>query len=47
MDDPRDMRLKALRERVDRAEYQVDSHAVAGAILAKLFAGRTSPERPG
>jgi hypothetical protein len=46
MDEPRDMQLQALRERVDRSEYEVDSQAVAGAILAKLLAGRTSPERP-
>lgn len=38
------MQLQALRERVVRSEYEVDSRAVAGAILARLLAERSSPD---
>lgn len=34
------MHLEALRERVDRSDYEVDTRAVAGAILARLLAER-------
>lgn len=43
IDELRTMQLQALRERVVRSEYEVDSRAVAGAILARLLAERSSP----
>ncbi len=43
IDELRTMQLEALRERVGRSDYEVDSKAVAGAILARLLAERQSP----
>ena len=40
IDELRTMHLEALRERVDRSDYEVDTRAVAGAILARLLAER-------
>lgn len=37
------MQLEALRERVGRSDYEVDSRAVAGAILVRLLAERPAP----
>lgn len=37
------MHLEALRERVGRSDYEVDSRAVAGAILARLLTERPVP----
>lgn len=47
MDEPREMEVATLRERVVRSEYEVDSRAVAGAILARLLAERRHPGAPG
>ena len=47
MDELREMEVATLRERVTRSEYEVDTHAVAGAILARLFAERPAPAEPG
>jgi hypothetical protein len=47
MDELRKMEVATLRERVVRSEYEVDSRAVAGAILAHLLAGRPAPSTPG
>ena len=38
MSDPRAMRVKNLRERIDRAEYHVDADKVAEAILGRPVA---------
>ncbi len=43
IDELRTMQLEALRERVGRSDYEVDSRAVAGAILARLLAERPAP----
>ncbi len=43
IDELRAMQLEALRKRVGRSDYEVDSRAVAGAILARLLAERTAP----
>lgn len=45
MDELREMEVAKLRERVVRSEYEVDTRAVAGAILARLLAER--PAEPG
>ncbi len=42
MDALRKMEVATLRERVVRAQYEVDSRAVAGAILARLLAERSA-----
>ncbi len=47
MDELREMEVATLRERVVRSEYEVDSRAVAGAILAHLLAGRPASGTPG
>ena len=47
MDELREMEVATLRERVVRSEYEVDSRAVAGAILAHLLTGRPAPSTPG
>ena len=43
MDELREMEVATLRDRVVRSEYEVDSRAVAGAILARLLAERPDP----
>ena len=47
MTEPRDMQLEALRERVSRSEYEVDSRAVAAAILARLGGDHQPPDLTG
>ena len=47
MDELRKMEVATLRERVVRSEYEVDSRAVAGAILAHLLADRPASSAPG
>ena len=42
----RDMTVELIRERVARKEYQVDSDAVAAAILERLLAVRPTDEDP-
>ena len=44
MDELRQMEVATLRERVIRSEYEVDTRAVAGAILARLLAERPADE---
>ena len=44
MDELRQMEVATLRERVIRSEYEVDTRAVAGAILARLLAERPANE---
>ena len=44
MDELRQMEVATLRERVIRSEYEVDTRAVAGAILARLLAERPAHE---
>ena len=44
LDELRRMEVATLRERVIRSEYQVDTHAVAGAIIARLLAERPASE---
>ena len=46
MDESRKMEVAALRERVVRSEYEVDSRAVASAILAHLLAERPASSTP-
>ncbi len=43
-DELRQMEVATLRERVIRSEYEVDTRAVAGAILARLLAERPANE---
>ena len=47
MDESKKMQIATLRERVIRSEYEVDSRAVAGAILAHLLADRPASSAPG
>jgi len=35
--------MNEIRERVEREQYEVDSDAVASALLERLVAGRTMP----
>ena len=37
------MRMNELQQQVGRGEYEVDSHAVADAILRRLMAGQPQP----
>lgn len=39
MDDQKMSQLQSLRERLQRSEYEVDTSAVAAAILARLLMG--------
>ena len=36
MDDQRTIQLQALRERIERGEYEIDARAVADAIIDRL-----------
>ena len=47
MDELRHMEVASLRERVVRSEYEVDTRAVAGAILARLLGERAAAGEPG
>jgi hypothetical protein len=38
--------MNELQQQVGRGEYEVDSHAVAEAILRRLFAGQSRPGAP-
>ncbi len=39
--------MNDMRARLEREQYQVDSHAVAGALIERLMAGRlVLPPRP-
>ena len=39
--------MNEIRERLEREQYQVDSHAVASALVERLLAGRlVLPPRP-
>jgi hypothetical protein len=40
------MRMNEIQQRVGRGEYEVDSHAVADAILRRLMAGQLRPSAP-
>jgi anti-sigma28 factor (negative regulator of flagellin synthesis) len=40
------MRMNELQQRVGRGEYEVDSHAVADAILRRIMAGQLRPSAP-
>jgi hypothetical protein len=46
MDLDREMYVQEIRERIERNSYDVDPHEVAGAIVARLLAGATRPEKP-
>ncbi len=35
--------MHEIRERVEREQYQVDTHAVARALIERLLAGRAVP----
>jgi anti-sigma28 factor (negative regulator of flagellin synthesis) len=47
MDELRRMEVESLRERVVRSQYEVDTSAVARAILARLLAARPATADPG
>jgi len=40
MDDARKMKLRAIQERLEREEYEIDPGKVAEAIIVKLLATR-------
>ena len=41
MDDSNAIKMQALRERLDRDEYEIDPHKVADAIVERLLARKT------
>lgn len=45
MDAERMLKVQELRERVERAQYEVDAHATAAAIVERLLSGR-APRDP-
>jgi hypothetical protein len=40
------MRMNEIQQQVGRGEYEVDSHAVADAILRRLMSGQVRPSAP-
>jgi hypothetical protein len=47
MDDQRTIQLQALRERIERGEYEIDARAVADAIVDRLrLCGEPAPQVP-
>ena len=43
MEGTRDMKIDTLKARIGRSDYEVDPHAVADAIVRRLFAARAEP----
>jgi anti-sigma28 factor (negative regulator of flagellin synthesis) len=47
MDESRTIKMQALRERLDRDEYEIDPHKVADAIVARLLERARTPDADG
>lgn len=46
MAESRTTEMNQIRERLEREQYQVDTRAVAGALLERLLAGSVLPTAP-